>query len=201
MELKYARERPLFPLLMSFRGAERTAKEVHSTLCAMVTAQAATFSAWAAYETVLVDPETAAFFASRLSAAEAAEHSDGESKPPSKKKKKRKLRDDGSGSDEEADGGDPVAVVCEHCGGVVPEVSLRVACLDGTSLDVTVAQRGLVREVKRLVGQVRVVVTWFVCVFGLASAFDSQRCFSCADARHGPGLDRALRRREGGRPA
>jgi hypothetical protein len=119
----------------------------------MVTAQAATFSAWAAYETVLVDPETAAFFASRLSAAEAAEHSDGESKPPSKKKK-RKLRDDGSGSDDEADD-DPVAVVCEHCGGVVPEVSLRVACLDGTSLDVTVAQRGLVREVKRLVGQVR----------------------------------------------
>ena len=50
--------------------AERTAKEVHSTLlCAMVTAQAATFSAWAAYETVLVDPETAAFFASRLSVA------------------------------------------------------------------------------------------------------------------------------------
>jgi hypothetical protein len=93
---------------MSFRGAERTAKEVHSTLCAMVTAQAATFSAWAAYEyeTVLVDPETAAFFASRLSAAEAAEHSDG--KPPSKKQK-RKLRDDGSGLDEEADDG-PVAV-------------------------------------------------------------------------------------------
>ena len=139
---------------MSFRGAERTAKEVHSTLCAMVTAQAATFSAWAAYETVLVDPETAAFFASRLSAAEAAEHSDGESKPPSKKKKKRKLRDDGSGSDEDADD-DPVAVVCEHCGGAVPEVSLRVASLDGTTLDVRVAQRGLVLEVKRLVGQVR----------------------------------------------
>ena len=131
---------------MSFRGAERTAKEVHSTLCAMVTAQAATFSAWAAYETVLVDPETAAFFASRLSAAEAAEHSGGESKPPSKKKKKkRKLRDDGSGSDEEADD-DPVAAVCEHCGGVVPEVSLRVACLDGTSLDVTVAQRWCARS-------------------------------------------------------
>ena len=160
---------------MSFRGAERTAKEVHSTLCAMVTAQAATFSAWAAYETVLVDPETAAFFASRLSAAEAAEHSDGESKPPSKKKKKRKrkLRDDGSGSDEEADDDDSVAVVCEHCGGAVPEVSLRVACLDGTSLDVTVAQRGLVREVKRLVGQVRVVASsaqrWFVFVLASAS--------------------------------
>ena len=101
----------------------------------------------------LLDTETAAFFAKRLSEAEA---DSGESNPPSKKnkKKKRKLRDDGSGSDEEADD-DPAAVVCEHCGGAVPEVSLRVACLDGSSLDVTVAQRGLVREVKRLVGQVR----------------------------------------------
>jgi hypothetical protein len=39
--------------------------------------------------------------------------------------------------------------------GAVPEVSLRVACMDGTTLVVTVAQRGLVREVKRLAGQVR----------------------------------------------
>ena len=51
-------------------------KEVHSALCAMVTAQAATFSVWAAYETALVDSETAAFFASRLSATEAVGHSD-----------------------------------------------------------------------------------------------------------------------------
>ena len=136
----------------SFRGGERTANEVHATLCAMVTTQAASFSAWSAYESVLLDPATAAFFAARLS----SEHSDGESNPPSKKKKKkkRKLRDDGSGSDEEADDA-PVAVVCEHCGGAVPEVSLRVASLDGTTLDVRVAQRGLVLEVKRLVGQVR----------------------------------------------
>jgi hypothetical protein len=28
--------------------------------------------------------------------------------------------------------------------------------MDGTTLEVTVAQRGLVREVKRLVGQVRI---------------------------------------------
>jgi hypothetical protein len=83
--------------------------------------------------------------------------------PPSKKKKKkkRKLRGDGSGSGEEADD-DPVAIVCEHCCCVVPEVSPRVACLDGTSLDVAVAHRGLVLEVKRLVGQVWVVDS-FVC--------------------------------------
>ena len=144
----------------SFRGGERTAKEVHATLCAMVTTQAASFSAWSAYESVLLDPATAAFFAARLS----SEHSDGESNPPSKKKKKRKLRDDGSGSDEESDD-DPVVVVCEHCGGAVPEVSLRVASLDGTTLDVRVAQRGLVLEVKRLVGQVR-----GRGLFGMASA-------------------------------
>jgi hypothetical protein len=45
--------------------------------------------------------------------------------------------------------------MCEHCCGPVPQVSLRVASLDGTTLVVTVAQRGLVREVKRLVAQVR----------------------------------------------
>ena len=143
----------------SFRGGERTANEVHATLCAMVTTQAASFSAWSAYESVLLDPETAAFFAARLSPeAQKAGHSDGESNPPSKNKnknqKKRKLRGDGSGSDGEEDAG-PIAVVCEHCGGAVPEVSLCVACLDSTTLDVRVAQRGLVLEVKRLVGQVR----------------------------------------------
>ena len=175
----------------SFRGGERTANEVHATLCAMVTTQAASFSAWSAYESVLLDPATVAFFAARLS----SEHSDGESNPPSKKKKKRKLGDDGSGSDEEADD-DPVAVVCEHCGGTVPEVSLRVASLDGTTLDVRVAQRGLVLEVKRLVGQVR-----GRGLFGMASASTHNVLLSFADARHGPGPDRAVRRREGGRPA
>jgi hypothetical protein len=177
----------------SFRGGERTANEVHATLCAMVATQAASFSAWSAYESVLLDPATAAFFAARLS----SEHSDGESNPPSKKKKKkkRKLGDDGSGSDEEADT-EPIAVVCEHCGGTVPEVSLRVACLDGTTLDVRVAQRGLVLEVKRLVGQVR-----DRGLFGMASASTHSVLFSFADARHGPGPDRALCRRQGGRPA
>jgi hypothetical protein len=155
----------------------------------MVTTQAATFSAWAAYGSVLLDAETAAFFATRLSEAEAAEHSDGESNPPSKQK------NDGSGSDEEADD-DPAALVCENCGGAVPEVSLRVTCMDGSSLDVTVAQRGLVREVKRLVGQVRVVHSSAAIVcFCYGDRVDSQRRFSFADARHGPGLDRALRRR------
>ena len=65
--------------------------------------------------------------------------------------KKQKLCNDGSGSEEEAG-----AVACLHCGGPVPQVSLRVASLDGAALAVTVARRGLVREVKLLVAQVRV---------------------------------------------
>jgi hypothetical protein len=36
-----------------------------------------------------------------------------------------------------------------------PEISLRVACLDGNTMVVSVPQRGLVREVKLSVGQVR----------------------------------------------
>ena len=36
-----------------------------------------------------------------------------------------------------------------------PEISLRVACLDGSSLDLKVPPRELVREVKRTIGQVR----------------------------------------------
>ena len=126
-------------------GGELTASGVHATLCGLVTTHAAIFSAWADYATVMLDADTSAFFAARLSTT--AEHSDGESNPSSKK---RKLR--GETADH-----DPVAVVCEHCGGTVPQVSLRVASLDGVTLDVTVPQRGLVREVRRLAGQVREV--------------------------------------------
>jgi hypothetical protein len=133
-------------------SAERTAAAVHTTVCALVTTQAATSSAWSEYASILLDPETAAFFAARLSSdAQAAEH------PPSKKKKKKRKRKpnaDDSFSDEQSEDG-PVVAVCEHCGGAVPEISLRVASLDGTTLVVTVAQRGLVCEVKRLLGQAR----------------------------------------------
>ena len=132
-------------------GAERTATEVHSTLCALVTTQAAASSAWSEYESILLDAETQAFFAARLAQGD----SGGDSSQPSKKKKKRKLRDDDDEAEDEDEDAAAVAVICEHCGGAVPEVSLRVACMDGTTLEVTVAQRGLVREVKRLVGQVR----------------------------------------------
>ena len=136
-------------------GLERSASDVHHTLCALVSTNAATQPAWADYAALLLSAETAAFFEARLPDAKAAAVVDGESnaKPqPSKKKKKRKRDAAGDDGDERDD---DAALICEHCGGVVPEVSLRVASLDGTTLELTVPQRGLVREVKRMVGQVR----------------------------------------------
>ena len=133
-------------------GGQRTAEDVHATLCALVTAEAAKHSAWAEYAAVLLDEETAAFFAARLTDDSKAATGDGKSSPLSQKqKKKRKLGADGGAAEGDAVPG----LVCEHCLGAVPEISLRVACLDGTTLELTVAQRGLVRELKRAVGQVR----------------------------------------------
>ena len=127
---------------------------MHHTLCALVRTNAARQPAWADYAALLLSAETAAFFEARLPDAKAAAVVDGESNanPQLSKKKKRKrdvAGDDGDESDDDA------ALICEHCGGVVPEVSLRVASLDGTTLELTVPQRGRVREVKRVVGQVR----------------------------------------------
>ena len=153
---RHAHHRPspsTFTFTFSGGGGQRTAEDVHATLCALVTAEAAKHSAWAEYAAVLLDEETAAFFAARLTDDSKAATDDGESSPPSKKanKKKRKLDADSGAAEGDAVPG----LVCEHCGGAVPEISLRVACLDGITLDVRVAERGLVREVKRAVGQVR----------------------------------------------
>ena len=134
---------------------ERSATAVHATLTALVRTNAAASPAWADYEALLLDPATASFFESRLPDAKALV--DSESNPPPSKKKKKRKRDAASDADESDDADDGAAIVCEHCGGPVPQVSLRVASLDGTTLVVTVAQRGLVREVKRLVGQVSAV--------------------------------------------
>jgi hypothetical protein len=119
-------------------GGEQTAAEVHSTLCALVSTEACKHSAWAQYAAFLLDEQTAGLFAACL-AAKGATDGDESKSPPQKKKKKRKLVAVGAGAESDAD---------------VPEVSLSVACLDGTTLGVTVPQRGLVREVKHIVGQV-----------------------------------------------
>ena len=134
---------------------ERSATAVHATLAALDRTNAATSSAWADYESVFLDPATASFFEARLPDAKALV--DSQSNPKKKKKKKKRKLDATRDNVDESDADDD-AIVCEHCGGPVPQVSLRVASLDGTTLVVTVAQRGLVREVKRLVGQVSAVL-------------------------------------------
>jgi hypothetical protein len=47
---------------LSGAGGEQTAANVHATLCALVTTEAAQHSAWAEYAAVLLDEETASFF-------------------------------------------------------------------------------------------------------------------------------------------
>ena len=114
---------------------------MHATLCALVTTEAAQHSAWAEYAAVLLDEETASFFAARLTEGKGV--SDGEESNPPSKNKKRKLQADSEVADSAAaTDADPV-------------ITLRVACLDGSSLELTVPPRELVREVKRAVGQVR----------------------------------------------
>jgi hypothetical protein len=61
-----------------------------------------------------------------------------------KKKKKRKLRAGSVAAEEEATTADDTG-----------DITLRVACLDGSSLDLKLPPRELVREVKRVVAQVR----------------------------------------------
>ncbi len=110
---------------------------------------------------------------------------DGDDEPMPALKKKRKLHAD----TEEADS----AVITE----ADPGITLRVACLDGSSLDLKVPPRELVREVKRLVGQVR------SGEFRKEGAAEDTNfvLLVCAVARHGPGPDRALRRRHRERAA
>jgi hypothetical protein len=120
---------------------------VHATLCALVKTEAAQHSAWAEYAAVLLDEETASFFAARLTAGKGASDGDETNPLPSEKKKKKKKKRKLQADSEEADS---AAVTVAD-----PEISLRVACLDGSSLDLKVPPRELVREVKRAIGQVR----------------------------------------------
>ena len=110
---------------MSSGLQERGAAAVHAALTALVRTNAAANPAWADYETLLLDPAAVSFFEAMLL-----------------KKRARDAAASGADvSDEDDDG-----VVCEHCGGPVPQISLRVASLGGTTLAVAVAQRGLVRD-------------------------------------------------------
>jgi hypothetical protein len=130
------------PSTFSGGDRERTAQDVHATLCALVMAEAAKHEAWADYAAVLLDEETAAFFAARLPEAQ-ARAAGGESESPPSKKRKKQAADSGEAGSGSA------------CGDAAEVITLRVACLDGWSLELTVPPRELVREVKRLIGQVR----------------------------------------------
>ena len=127
------------PSTFSGGGRERTAQDVHATLCALVIAEAAKHEAWSAYAAVLLDEETAAFFAARLPEAK-AKAAGGESESPPSKKRKKQAADSGE------------AITADD--NAAEDITLRVACLDGSSLELTVPPRELVREVKRLIGQV-----------------------------------------------
>ena len=126
------------PSTFSGGHRERTAQDVHDTLCALVMTEAAKHEAWSDYAAVLLDEETAAFFAARLPEAKARAAGGESESPPSKKRKKQVDSDEVElARDDAAD-----------------DITLRVACLDGSSLELTVPPRELVREVKRLIGQV-----------------------------------------------
>ena len=126
------------PAFVTFSGGDgqHMTEGMHATVCALVTAEAAKHVAWAEYvePAVLLDEETAAFFTARLTDSKAATDDVSESSPPSKKNTKL-VGNSGAAK------GDVFGVICEHCSGAVPEISLRVACLDGTTLELTVAQR------------------------------------------------------------
>jgi hypothetical protein len=89
---------------------------------------------------VLLDEETAAFFAARLPEGK-AKAAGGESDGTPSKKRKKLASDSGEASKARDD--------------AVEDITLRVACLDGSSLELTVPPRELVHEVKRAIGQVR----------------------------------------------
>ena len=139
------------PSTFSGGDRERTAQDVHATLCALVMTEAAKHEAWSDYAAVLLDEETAAFFAARLPEAKARAAGGESESPPSKKRKKQTA--DSSGKVATADSSGKVATAARD--DAAEAITLRVACLDGSSLELTVPPRELVREVKRAIGQVR----------------------------------------------
>ena len=136
-------------------GSEPSAAAVFARLRTLVTTQAVTHAAWQSFAAAFLDPATEAFIAARLPGG--GDGDDDGSRPPSKKHK----------SKEGAPQSESVAVVaegkaskkCDHCGGVVPEVTLAVAMLDGTKFSVTVPERGCVREVKLEIAKVHLLST------------------------------------------
>jgi hypothetical protein len=127
-------------------GSEPSAAAVLASLRALVTTQAAMHAAWQDFATAFLDPEAEAFIAARLSTVEGGGDDSG---PPPKKRKKA-----GGAGEGAAATAPPADKTCDHCGAAVPQVALAVATMDGTTISVTVPERGCVREVKREVAKV-----------------------------------------------
>jgi hypothetical protein len=135
---------------------------VHASLVALVTDYAGRHSAWADYAAVLLDPETAAFFAARLppppptaAAAAARTTPSGTQSPPSASVLPQKRK---ANSGEAIEPWASSGSVCDHCGGrggATTELLLRMACLDGAVRPLTVPRSALVSEVKKAIGEVR----------------------------------------------
>jgi hypothetical protein len=106
-------------------GSEPSAVAVFASLRALVTPQAASHTAWRDFAAAFLAPATEAFISALLRGTRPAV----------------------------AEGGE-VTKTCGHCGGDIPEVTLAVATMDGTTFSVTVPERGCVREVKREIAKV-----------------------------------------------
>ena len=136
-------------------------------------AEAAKHEAWSDYAAVLLDEETVAFFAARLPEAK-AKAAGGESDSPPLKKRKKQAADSGEASTARDDAAD--------------DITLRVACLDGSSLELTVPPRELVREVKRAIGQVRRLACGCLRlpIQSLTRILARRRCGVCQRPAHPP---------------
>jgi hypothetical protein len=126
-----------------------TAHDVHASLRSLVETQASKHSAWAEYAAIL---QTQAFFKTALPDTTADD-------TPSPCKKKRVVSATQEAQDGDAVGSGAASLagavasrVCDLCGGAVPAISVRVACLDGDKMDVTVPQRGRILDVKTEIG-------------------------------------------------
>ena len=149
-------------------GSEQTATEVHLSVCTLVATHALKHAAWAEYAAVMLDAETEAFFKARLGPDKAA---DGSCPPPSKKKRKQ-----------HAEAGDAASAEI-----VVPEMSLRVACLDGSTLSVTAPRSGIVGDVKRTIGEVRGMAVGLIELFVEGTEDALENAASLASAGFGDG--------------
>jgi hypothetical protein len=166
-----------------------TPEAAHNIIRNIVTAQSEQPGAdgWSAYRDVLLSAEVQDLVLLRLGAGGGGRGGGGgndagmSSQPPKKRK-----------ADSDADQNE-AAITCEFCCFDIPQISLRIACLDGTALEVTVPERGKVREAKRVIGQV-----WIVGIYH-RTRDRTHICYALYPGmRDGPGHDGSMYHRHRG---